>query len=292
MPPPLPAKDNVEEEEEDGDEDDVPEDDDDEAEADDADADAEKNDKTDGEGAKKSSDGAEKASKSVADAKVQPSAAANNNSKDSKDGGKAATKAEDAPVLTLGEIAVVNAFIANTKVEGLQPLHQLCYDAAGKANVMRKNLRKFDGFEFDRESDEFQKRLDAANKMDLAKLTALCEGLGVPKKGAKEELAKRVCEFLLAPEGEEEPAEEDEEEEDEEEEKSAGEEKSEDGASSEEEAAAAKKGAKNAKSARGRQPAKKQAATSRSSAGRPRRSTAGRTRGIRNGARSIRHNTI
>lgn len=167
----------------------------------------------------------------------------------------------------------MNAFITNSKVDVLQPLHQLCFDAAGKPTVMKKNLRKFNGFEFERDSAEFQKKLDAAGKLDIGRLKSWCEVFGVPKKGTKEELAQNVCEFLLAPEGEEEPESEEEEEDEED--------KSEEAASSEEERATSKrKGGKAAttpaKNARGR-PAKESA--SRSTAGRPRRSTAGRTRG-------------
>lgn len=153
--------------------------------------------------------------------------------------------------------------------------------------VVKKNLRKFDGFGFERDSDEFQEKLDAAGRLDIGRLKALCDGLGLAKKGTKEELAKRLCEYLLAPEDDEEEEEEqaeDDEEDDEEEEKSE-----EEAASSEEETAAAKrnkqakgaaaKGRTSAGAARGGRSAKEQQTVSRSSAGRPRRSTAGRTRG-------------
>lgn len=49
--------------------------------------------------------------------------------------------------------------------------------------MLRKNLRKFDGFEFAVDSDEYKKRLEAAQKVDIAKLKALCEGLDIDKKG-------------------------------------------------------------------------------------------------------------
>lgn len=49
--------------------------------------------------------------------------------------------------------------------------------------MLRKNLRKFDGFEFAADSDEYKKRLEATQKVDIAKLKALCEGLDIDKKG-------------------------------------------------------------------------------------------------------------
>lgn len=89
--------------------------------------------------------------------------------------------------------------------------------------------------------------------------------------GTKEELGERICEFLLSPEGEEEPAEEEEEDV---EEDGKNEEDEEESASSEEE--------KKNTSKRGRgKPAKDEKSALRTSAGgRPRRATVGRARGI------------
>lgn len=147
---------------------------------------------------------------------------------------------------------------------------------------MKKNLRKFEGFEFDGDSDEYKKKLEATQKMDLAKLKAVCDGLLLEKKGlllsycywgflfqnhlsilgSKEEISERICEFLLAPQGgEEEDVNDEEEAEDEEQEEE------EEKASSEED----KKKKKPRRNAR-------EEKASRSSGGRPRRSTAGRNR--------------
>lgn len=94
--------------------------------------------------------------------------------------------------------------------------------------------------------------------------------------GTKEELGDRICEFLLAPEGEEEPA-EDEEEEDAEEEDAKNDDEEDESASSEED----KKNKRRGAGGRGRPAAKDDKAGSRQSAGgRPRRSTVGRARGI------------
>lgn len=60
---------------------------------------------------------------------------------------------------------------------------QICFDSIGKPTLAKKNLRKFEGFEFDAESPEYKKRVEAAQKVDLAKLKVVCEGLDIDKKG-------------------------------------------------------------------------------------------------------------
>lgn len=165
---------------------------------------------------------------------------------------------------SLSEIAKIDKYITSTRVDHLQTLHTICFDAAGKVNVLKKNLRQFAGFEFEKDSNEYKKKLEAAQKNDIAKLKAVCEGLQLDKKGSKEILSQRICEFLLAPDGSEDledDVEEEEEEEDESEEES------------EPEEVAPKK-------RRGAPPTNKRNAREEkvSKTGRPRRATAGRGR--------------
>lgn len=173
-----------------------------------------------------------------------------------KNGEKKPTAAAKKP---LGAIALIDANIVKTKMDALQTLHLIIYEKEGKAPVMKKNLKKFDGFEFEADSDEYKKRLAAAEKMDAKKLAQTAEILELDSKGSKEEVAERIFQFLLKPDGDEElPEEEGEDEEDAEEEEDASEEET-------------KKPAKRAAPApaRGRD-------TGKSSGGRPKRSTAGR----------------
>lgn len=144
---------------------------------------------------------------------------------------------------------------------------QICFDAIGKTNLLKKNLRQFSGFDFDKDSDDYKKKLEAVQKFELTKLKGVCEGLQLDKKGSKETISQRICAFLLTPSGvevdegeanEENNSEEEEEQEDEEEE-------------SEEEKPKKKPGR-----GRGRRNAREEKL---SKAGRPRRSTAGRGKG-------------
>lgn len=169
----------------------------------------------------------------------------------------------DAGGVALGEIAKIEKYITATRIDSLQPLHQICFDAAGKTNLLKKSLRQFAGFDFDKESDEFAKKVEAAQKFDLAKLKGVCEGLQLDKKGSKETICQRICEFLISPNGAEDDAEEENNSEQEEPE-------SEEQESEEEKPPKSKRGKPGA--------AARNAREEKTKAGRPRRSTAGRAK--------------
>lgn len=67
----------------------------------------------------------------------------------------------------------------------------------GKTNVLKKNLRQFDGFDFETDSNDFKKRVESAQKFELTKLKAVCEGLRLDKKGSKDVICQRICKFLI-----------------------------------------------------------------------------------------------
>lgn len=99
---------------------------------------------------------------------------------------------------------------------------QIIYGKAGTATQIKKNLRKFNGFEFDKESDEYKKKIEETQKIEVAKLKQTAEILAIEEPGStKEELTKSVIDFLCKPEGktlaeeEEEKQQEEEEAEDE-----------------------------------------------------------------------------
>lgn len=159
-------------------------------------------------------------------------------------------------------------------MDDLQTLHTILYEGPAKPMVLRRNLRKFDGFEFGADSDAYRKRVSATEKLDVKKLGQLAEILALEKKGSKEELAGRICTFLLRPDGDEELPDDEmgEEEEEEEDEENEEEEMSEE----EEEAPKKKTPAKRGSGASAAAPAGRGRDNAKSSSGRPKRSTAGR----------------
>lgn len=83
--------------------------------------------------------------------------------------------------------------------------------------MLKKNLRQFAGFDFEVGSSEFKKRIESTQKVELSKLKVLCEGLQLDKKGPKDAICQRICEFLVAPHKIDAPTDDEDEEEDEEE---------------------------------------------------------------------------
>lgn len=125
---------------------------------------------------------------------------------------------------------------------------------------MKKNLRSFAGFEFAKDSSEYKKKYDSIKKVDNKALRNICEILTLDRKGSKDEIASRVLKFLMEPDeslcveqNEEEEEENDDEEIDDDDE-----------AASEED-----KKRKSSKTGRG---------SARNSTGRPKRSTAGKSK--------------
>lgn len=49
--------------------------------------------------------------------------------------------------------------------------------------MVKKNLRQFAGFDFDKDSSDYKKKLESVQKNDIGKLKAVCEVLQLDKKG-------------------------------------------------------------------------------------------------------------
>lgn len=129
-------------------------------------------------------------------------------------------------------------------------------------------MRKFNGFEFENDSDDYKKYIEEIEKHDVAKLKQTAEILDIENPGsAKEELAKSILDFLLKPNGKT-VAEEEEEENQGAEEEEGDEDEPEEAEAEEEEEEEEEEKPK--KSSSRRRPAKS------SDGARPKRATAGR----------------
>ena len=86
--------------------------------------------------------------------------------------------------------------------ETLGVLQRIIYGgkSVGKKNEKKKNLKKFNGFPFDADSAEYEKRFEHANKIfTVAQLKKVCELLDMERGGTKPDLMERVFKFLLSP---------------------------------------------------------------------------------------------
>nr|CAI5824446.1 unnamed protein product [Callosobruchus analis] len=99
----------------------------------------------------------------------------------------------------LGDIPRIDASISRFKNDDLKPLHRLLFKVNGKSTLVKKNIRKFNGFNFDKESEEYQKKIGSAQKLDTKQLKSICEMLDLQKSGTKDDIANRIVEFLLEP---------------------------------------------------------------------------------------------
>lgn len=78
-------------------------------------------------------------------------------------------------------------------------LHRLLFKTPGKTALIKKNIKKFNGFEFKKDSDEYNKKLISVQKFEVKQLKIICEMLDLEKKGNKDEISERIVDFLLEP---------------------------------------------------------------------------------------------
>lgn len=64
------------------------------------------------------------------------------------------------------EMFLVNNGISKGSNEALKALHKICYGAVGKETIRRKDLRKFNGFNFTEKSAEFERKKTNAMKLN------------------------------------------------------------------------------------------------------------------------------
>uniref|UniRef100_A0AAQ6IG26 Protein DEK n=1 Tax=Anabas testudineus TaxID=64144 RepID=A0AAQ6IG26_ANATE len=102
----------------------------------------------------------------------------------------------------LGDIPRINFQITKMKPADLKPLHAILFDRPGKVATLKKNLRLFNGFSFDADSEQYSKKREKLLKnshFTNTKLKVVCGVLDVEKKGTHSDLVDRILNFLTAP---------------------------------------------------------------------------------------------
>nr|XP_020473113.1 protein DEK [Monopterus albus] len=102
----------------------------------------------------------------------------------------------------LGDIPRTSFQITKMKPADLKPLHTILFDRPGKMATMKKNLRLFNGFPFDADSEQYTKKREKLLKnshFTNTKLKAVCGVLDLEKKGTHTDLVDRILTFLVAP---------------------------------------------------------------------------------------------
>uniref|UniRef100_A0A1B6MIJ9 Protein DEK n=1 Tax=Graphocephala atropunctata TaxID=36148 RepID=A0A1B6MIJ9_9HEMI len=103
----------------------------------------------------------------------------------------------------LGEIPRVELGIQRAKVDDLKLLHRLCFGKPGKADILKKNIRKFKGYEFEEASDDYEKKKvtieKGFKKVTVAHLKNICNIIDIEKSGTKDDILARILSFLTCP---------------------------------------------------------------------------------------------
>ncbi|XP_062255838.1 protein DEK [Platichthys flesus] len=102
----------------------------------------------------------------------------------------------------LGDIPRTSFQLHKMKAADLKPLHTILFDRPGKTATIKKNLRLFNGFGFDADSEQYIKKRDKLLKnsnFTNTKLKVVCCVLDLEKKGTHTDLVDRIMTFLIAP---------------------------------------------------------------------------------------------
>ncbi|XP_051812739.1 protein DEK [Acanthochromis polyacanthus] len=102
----------------------------------------------------------------------------------------------------LGDIPRTSYQITKMKPADLKPLHAVLFDRPGKISTLKKNLRLFNGFSFDADSEQYNKKREKllkSSNFTNPKLKVMCSVLDLEKKGTHSDLVDRILTFLVAP---------------------------------------------------------------------------------------------
>lgn len=99
----------------------------------------------------------------------------------------------------LGDIPFIESMISKTQPADLKLLHRIAFSTMGKAHDIKKHLRLFNGFPFDADSKEYEKKLKSIDNATTDDLKITCGILGLGKSGKKDELIDSIFQFIVFP---------------------------------------------------------------------------------------------
>ncbi|KAF8369075.1 hypothetical protein PRIPAC_86904 [Pristionchus pacificus] len=99
-----------------------------------------------------------------------------------------------------GQCGLAHQLDSEKKLVDLRPLYRICFGTQGKMNLLRKELKTFNGYSFAKDSVEYKKKMELANKNNTrAELGHIRRLLGVGAAKTKEEEVQLILEFLIKP---------------------------------------------------------------------------------------------
>ncbi|XP_043965322.1 ras GTPase-activating-like protein IQGAP3 isoform X2 [Gambusia affinis] len=102
----------------------------------------------------------------------------------------------------LGQIPWTRYQLGSRNPAELRPLHYVLFNLPGKVGSIKQNLRRFNGFPFDADSQEFilkRAKLLRSSVLPGATLRDICSILALRRGGTRQQLVHRILRFLTEP---------------------------------------------------------------------------------------------
>nr|XP_006008098.1 PREDICTED: protein DEK isoform X3 [Latimeria chalumnae] len=99
----------------------------------------------------------------------------------------------------LGDIERIKYFLGRMQADELKPLHKLLFNRPGVISSVKRNIRLFSGFPFEKGSDHYKKKEEMLKKYKKVSLKMICGALDLEKSGDNSELVARILNFLMKP---------------------------------------------------------------------------------------------
>jgi len=102
--------------------------------------------------------------------------------------------------VALGEIEYIEFMITKEMADNMKKLHSVCFGRPGDRNNVKKNLRQFNGLDFDKTDKKYEVKKTRMDGLTMAELKNICKILGLEVAGAKSDVVVRILDFVLKPE--------------------------------------------------------------------------------------------
>ncbi|KAM4689515.1 protein DEK isoform 1-T1 [Discoglossus pictus] len=99
----------------------------------------------------------------------------------------------------LYDIERIQFFLRKKKCEELRLLHRLLFNRLGTVNLVKKNIGQFNGFPFEKGSEQYKKKEEMLKKFKKSDLKNICGVLDLEKSGVNSELISKIMTFLMEP---------------------------------------------------------------------------------------------
>lgn len=106
---------------------------------------------------------------------------------------------EEGKGIPLGQIEGIELAFQKNKSEELKIIHRLAFGRPGQSYEVKRNLRLFSGYSFDKSDDQYERKRAALAKYPVEVIRQTCEQLSLARSGKKEDLVDRIMEFMLEP---------------------------------------------------------------------------------------------